>query len=132
MLHGARWNSPGLPAIYAAETFAGAMLEILVHTALGRIPRHTYKSIRIEIPDELVQTATSQDVPGWADANLLASRTYGDEWLRRNRSVALLVPGVATGRREHNVLINPRHPKFARIRAGAPAPVVWDKRLFLR
>src|SRR6266436_2721595 len=38
MIHGARWNSPGRRVIYAAETYAGALLEILVH-ASGRIPR---------------------------------------------------------------------------------------------
>jgi RES domain-containing protein len=29
---GGRWNSPGRPLIYAAETFAGALLEVLVHS----------------------------------------------------------------------------------------------------
>jgi RES domain-containing protein len=34
MLYGDRWNSVGLRAIYAAETYAGAMLEVLVHSKL--------------------------------------------------------------------------------------------------
>ena len=36
MLHGTRWNSPGRRIVYAAETYAGALLEILVH-ASGRV-----------------------------------------------------------------------------------------------
>jgi len=132
MLHGARWNSPGLPVIYAAETFAGAVLEVLVHTSLGRVPRHTYKVVRIEIPNELTESLEAGDVPGWAGGDLQASRAFGDEWLRKNRSVVLLVPGAATGGREHNVLINPRHPDFARIVAGPSEAVMWDARLFLR
>ena len=30
-LHGARWNSPGRTVVYAADSFAGALLEILAH-----------------------------------------------------------------------------------------------------
>jgi RES domain-containing protein len=48
MLHGARWNSPGRRVIYAAETDAGALLEILVH-ASGSVPR-SQGYVEIEIP----------------------------------------------------------------------------------
>jgi hypothetical protein len=34
-----RWNSPGRRIIYAAETYAGAMLEALVNSNIGRIPK---------------------------------------------------------------------------------------------
>ena len=37
---GGRWNSPGRRVIYASLTFAGAMLEVLVHTNTGRVPSH--------------------------------------------------------------------------------------------
>jgi RES domain-containing protein len=131
MLHGGRWNSPGRPVIYAAETFAGAMLEVLVHANLSHIP-HTHRSVRIEIPESLFEMVSAVDVPGWAKQDLRASRAFGDRWLRETRSLALLVPGVATGGREHNVLINPRHPDFARIVAGPSEPIMWDARLFLR
>lgn len=39
-LHGGRWNSPGRRVIYAAQTYAGALLETLVHANIGRIPKH--------------------------------------------------------------------------------------------
>jgi RES domain-containing protein len=128
MLHGGRWNSPGRPVIYAAETFAGAMLEVLVHANLSHIPR-THRSVRIEIPEPLIERVNETDVPGWKQQDLLASRAFGDRWLAEARSAALLVPGVATGGREHIVLIDPRHPQFARIQAGAPEAVAWDSRL---
>lgn len=44
----ARWNSPGRRVIYAAETYAGALLEVLVH-ASGSIPKNQ-ACIRIDIP----------------------------------------------------------------------------------
>src|SRR5213592_1938655 len=64
MLHGARWNSPGRRIIYAAETYAGALLEILVH-ASGSVPR-SQGYIEIQIPASLViETVTPSDVPQW-------------------------------------------------------------------
>src|SRR5581483_11815526 len=48
-LIGGRWNSPGHPVIYTAETFAGALLEILAHSNLGRIPT-THSVIEVKIP----------------------------------------------------------------------------------
>lgn len=131
MLHGGRWNSPGLPVIYAAETFAGAMLETLVHANLSHVPR-THMFVRIEIPDALIERVDADVVPEWEKPDLLASRAFGDLWLREARSAALLVPGVATSGREHNVLIHPRHPDFGRIVASTPEPLAWDVRLFVR
>jgi RES domain-containing protein len=59
MLHGGRWNSAGLRAIYAAETFAGALLEVLVHANLSQPPKH-HRVVRIEVPDNLkVETVRS-------------------------------------------------------------------------
>jgi RES domain-containing protein len=131
MLHGGRWNSPGHPVIYAAETFAGALLEILVHANLNHIP-HRQMFVHIQIPEPLLETVDAAAVPGWDKADLLASRAFGDRWLKETRSAVLLVPGMATSGREHNLLINPRHPEFAQIVASSPEPVVWDSRLFER
>jgi RES domain-containing protein len=39
------------------------------------------------------------------------------------------VPSVVT-RLDRNVLINQDHPAFTAITCTAPAPVVWDARLF--
>jgi RES domain-containing protein len=37
-LHGGRWNSKGKRIIYASETYAGALLEALIHANIGRMP----------------------------------------------------------------------------------------------
>jgi len=37
---GGPWNSPGRRVIYAAETSAGAMLEMLANSNIGRMPKH--------------------------------------------------------------------------------------------
>lgn len=131
-LVGGRWNSPGRPVIYAAETFAGAMLEVLVHSNLGRVPK-THAVVEITIPDQIsVETVGADAMPGWDAEDQIASRFYGDKWLDEQRTVVLLVPGAATRGREHNVLLNPEHPQFKAIAASKPQDVVWDERLFQR
>lgn len=131
-LTGGRWNSPGRPLIYAAETFSGALLEALVHANLGRLPR-TQAMIEITIPDAIaIESLTGEKLPGWDAEDQIASRAFGDQWLAGKRSAVLLVPGAVTGGRERNVLINPEHADFDQITASKPQDVQWDKRLFGR
>ena len=131
MLHGGRWNSPGTRVIYAAETYAGAMLEVLVHANLAQPPKN-HRVVQIEIPGDLAyKTILADELPGWSDPDMLASRAAGDAWIRSGRTAVLFVPSVITGGRENNLLLNTQHPDFPRIRASAPEPVAWDARLFL-
>lgn len=118
--------------IYAAETYSGAILEVLVHANVGRVPQ-THATIAIDIPDSLlVERLSASDLLGWQDANQVMSRAFGDRWLAEARSAVLLVPAVVTRGREHNILLNPTHPDFAKITHSAPEAVAWDERLFLR
>jgi RES domain-containing protein len=130
MLKGARWNSIGVPVIYAAETFAGAMLEVLVHANASRPPKH-HQLVRITIPDGTSrETLPVAKLPGWNNDDSLVSRAFGDQWVREARSAVLIVPAVVTEGRENNVVINPAHPDFAHILAGPQEPIHWDDRLF--
>jgi RES domain-containing protein len=127
---GGRWNSPGRPVIYAAETFAGAVLEVLVHTNLGRVPK-THAVIEIEIPEKIPsETAPVDALSGWDAEDQIVSRSYGDKWLEEQRTAILLVPSIVTRGHEHNILLNPDHPDFKAITATGPEDVVWDDRLF--
>jgi RES domain-containing protein len=131
-LHGGRWNSPGRAVIYAAETYAGALLEILVHSNLGRIPR-THAALEIHIPEDLPTTHFEQLNPlDWSNSAVSESRTFGDRWLEENRSCVLLVPSAVMRGRERNVLINPEHTDFVKIAHSEPQEVLWDERLFPR
>jgi len=128
MLYGARWNSPGRRVIYAAETYAGALLEILVH-ASGAVPR-SQGYVEIEIPARLsIEEVTPADVPRWDSHSFRAARAFGDRWYDEQRTPVLMVPSLVT-RVERNVLISQEHPDFRRIRATRPLPVRWDARLW--
>lgn len=130
-LYGGRWNSPGRWAIYFAETYSGAMLEVLAHANLGRLPK-THVWVEILIPRNIpIQIADASRIQGWDAADQRASRAYGDRWYDAGSAAVLLVPSVVT-RLERNVVINQQHPDFKKIRASAPKRMVWDRRLFGR
>ncbi|HSC06999.1 MAG TPA: RES domain-containing protein [Steroidobacteraceae bacterium] len=127
-LHGGRWNSPGRAVIYACETQTGAILEKLVHTN-GRMPKHQV-CVTYEAPNALKAIAIEpESIPGWGKADMIASRTTGDAWLASGESVILRVPSVVFSV-EYNVLLNPGHQDFAKIRVVSVEPVRWDDRLF--
>jgi RES domain-containing protein len=127
-LYGGRWNSPGRAVIYACTTYAGAMLEKLVHTG-RRIPKHQV-CVTFEAPDALqVTTLSLGKLTDWDTADFLVSRRAGDAWLQSQESPILLVPSVVF-EIERNALINSAHPEATRIRVVSIEPVRWDDRLF--
>ncbi len=129
-LVGGRWNSPGRPAIYGSLSYACAMLEILAHAGIGRIPTTQQYAVGV-VPDALsVERHDASTLPdGWALEDSAVARRFGDDWLASGRSLVLIVPSVVA-RLEFNAVVNPAHPEFGRIVVSAPEPVVWDARLF--
>ena len=128
-LRGARWNSVGRRVIYACDTLAGAMLEVLAHLPSTKLPRH-HAYIRIEIPAAVsCLTADLTELPDWSAPESPAARRYGDRWLDERRACVLRVPSVIVPE-GYNLLINPLHPEFERLRASEPLDLHWDARLF--
>lgn len=120
----------GRRVIYAAETYAGALLEILVHFNLEqKLRRDSW--IEINVPSSVtLEEIQAEDLPGWDAADRIVSRAYGDRWYRERRTPVLLVPSLVTRGIERNILLNQDHPAFAAISATSPRDVEWDSRLF--
>ena len=128
-LKGGRWNQRGTPAIYAATSYASALLEILVHTNIGRVPP-ALRHVRIDIPDDaVVETLGPEDVPDWDAIPAGPSRIAGETWLRERSGLVLLVPSIVTRGLDQNAMINPAHPDFGRIVVSPEEPVAWDPRM---
>jgi RES domain-containing protein len=129
-LLGGRWNSPGHPVIYAATSYAGAMIERLVHAGTGRLPK-SQKAVVITIPARVSREEWSAGrLPrGWDHVDTIAARALGDSWIKNQRSAVLLVPSVVA-KYEYTVVINPAHREFRWISASPPEDVLWDSRLF--
>lgn len=128
-LYPGRWNTPAAPMIYAARSFATAMLEKLVHGS-GRLPPNQHW-IAITLPRGLgYEVLEAAALPGWDHGDPAVARQFGSAWHRERRSAVLLVPSLVA-RVEENVLINPDHPEFPQIEASLHRPVLWDRRLFM-
>lgn len=125
---GGRWNSQGRGPIYAAESYAGALLERLIHANIKNLPAEQ-RYVEITIPEEVRREELSCTEEELTVARL--SRARGDKWFDERRTAVLLVPSVAT-RVEWNLLFNPSHEQFRMIHVSEPKPVWWDPRLFTR
>ncbi len=126
-LHGGRWSSAGWALIYAADTYAGAILEVLAHALRPRTLPGPHHAVRIEIPDELIEKLEPEALPGWEAKESPEAREFGDQWLAEARSAVLVVPAVTSRPIGRNVLINPAHGEFGRIAVSDPFDVEWDE-----
>jgi RES domain-containing protein len=123
-LYGGRWNSPGRPMIYAAGSPSLAVLEVLAHLDLPpELMPDDYRLLAIEIPDD-AEIERLDEAPAGADACVAA----GDDFLKRGRALAILVPSVVVPQ-ELNALINVRHGDMARVRLIREEPFRFDPRL---
>lgn len=126
---GGRWNSSGVPVVYASETLALALLEMLVRLQSANV-LHEYSAVRCEFNEALVQSVDAAGLPaGWqrspAPPELAA---IGDDWVTRGTTPVLRAPSVIVPV-EHNYLFNPLHPEFGAIRRGEPIRFPIDRRL---
>lgn len=120
-----RWHSRGRPIVYAAESSALAILEVLVHLEVDRMPPD-FQLLKIEAEAGLKVEDWPLDTP---PASQVESARWGDEWLKAGRTALARVPSaIAPG--AANLLINPAHPDAARIRVAEASRWPWDKRLF--
>ncbi|MBU0499249.1 MAG: RES domain-containing protein [Gammaproteobacteria bacterium] len=129
-LGGGRWNSPGRPVIYGSLSYSCALLEILAHAGIGRIPA-TQSFVIADVPEDVSAERHGADrLPsGWDGADSASARAFGDQWLDEARSAILIVPSVVA-RLDWNALVNPLHPDSVRLVIRSPEKVIWDRRLF--
>lgn len=129
-LYGGRWNSRGVRVVYASASLALAAVETFVNLEPNLRPADLV-SIEGEIPDALHLRKLGREVlpARWHETRDESLRRFGDEWIRRAESVGLLAPSAPI-RGEWNVLINPAHPDFSRIKFQEPVPFEFDVRMF--
>ena len=128
---GGRWNSIGRQVIYASPSYSCAMLEILAHAGIGRIPKQQ-QYVCVDVPADTATEKFGLDAlpQGWDTADSAIARAFGDRWLADARSAILLVPSVVA-RLDFIAVVNPAHPHAQRLVPSAQKNVVWDDRLFL-
>ena len=130
-LKGARWNSIGVELIYTASNRSLAMAEVAVHFTLATLPSD-YMMTTIFIPDDIsLQKLNVSDLP--TDWNTFphpsTTQTIGDQFIADNKFCILQIPSAVT-QGDYNLLINPNHPDFKRIKIIATDKFPFDKRIF--
>ena len=122
---GGRWNSPGRPVVYMADSVALAVLENLVHMRRDDFPVG-YVVIGAVIPNSVRVLALEEFRAGKQD---VPSQTVGDRWIDSGRSAVLRVPSAVVPN-EFIYLLNPRHSDFSLIVTEIAVPFRFDTRLF--
>ena len=129
--HAGRWHRAGRPVVYASDTPAGALLEIIVHTEAAVLLGHRYVlfSVEIDRARHLLRLEPALWPSDWRAALWPAStQRIGAGWLEGQDSVVLEVPSAIVPH-QSNYLINPEHPRFEELQIAGPDPFEIDPRL---
>jgi RES domain-containing protein len=128
---GGRWNSRGVPMVYASTSLALAAIELFVHLEPGQAPGDLVYISAILPEGEPARTLQPTELPPawWTDAAVATTRDLGDDWIAARSSLALQVPSVPI-HAEWNVLLNPLHPRISELLIDPPQPFVFDARMF--
>jgi RES domain-containing protein len=125
-----RWNSPGVPMVYASSSLALAAIELFVHLEPGQAPDDlVYVCATLPDGEPALRLELNQLPPEWWTDDFDPLRELGDGWIREKRSLAIEAPSAAL-RMEWNVLVNPAHPAAAGIRVEEPRAFRFDARMF--
>jgi RES domain-containing protein len=127
---GGRWNRKGTAVVYASESLALAVLELLVHVDAALLPDDLVAAAS-EIPDALaIARIEETSLPrGWrAHPAPQTLARLGTEWADSLESAVLSVPSALVPR-ERNFLLNPAHHDFRKIQIGPAEPFRIDTRL---
>ena len=130
--YGGRWNPKGMAALYTAESPSQALLEYLPHFPETGAPPDLML-VTLEAPDNLSVRDLSADLlpTQWAHRPPdPATILIGMKWLTQRETVALRVPSVMLPYgKAWNLVLNPEHPDFAKIRLVEAVPLPFDPRL---
>lgn len=131
--HG-RWHRAGIPVVYAAESPAVALLEVLVHVERPRLITMELVVVRCDFDETLLETVADYIGPEGLPENWRgfpwprSTQEIGQRWFEARRSVVLEVPSAVMPSAK-NYLLNPEHPNFGEVTLDPPEPFDVDPRL---
>jgi RES domain-containing protein len=128
-LVGGRWNSKGQRMLYTATNASLALLETLAHIP-PQLPLLNYCLLQMYIPDNSIMLITENMLP--LDWQVMPSsnqlKNIGDAFLQNNKYLAMQVPSSVMPL-ENNILLNPNHKLFSKIKIINQQKILIDKRL---
>jgi RES domain-containing protein len=128
-LNGSRWNSRRTRILYTGEYISLVILESLVHLRSLDVPERQYL-LQIELPDgEFAEIKESKLKDQWQQ-HPNYTQWMGDQFVLANQSLILKVPSAIVPQ-EHNLLVNPLHAEFKKVKVIKTELLELDKRLLL-
>jgi RES domain-containing protein len=126
-----RWHHAGSPVVYLAESPAGALIEVCVHTSVNDIPP-SFTLLKVAAPestsnfriDEIDLAALEQGWPGRVEV----TRDLGSEWLKKGNAALLRVPSALVPETT-NYLLNPLHADSGQFQIATSFIYPFDVRL---
>jgi len=127
-IYSGRWNTKGNPVIYAAAFRSLAVLEYRVnnpHPVKGLV------MVTLQVPDDNIQQIQLKSLPkNWQLYSYQSpTASIGDNFLKAKKALCLLVPSAVVPQ-EHNILINPLHPKITEVQILDVQPFLIDQRMY--
>lgn len=122
-----RWHHAGHRVVYLAESPAGALLEVCVHTSANDIPPD-FTLLKVEGTGLKSTSPNPGDLPEDWTRQLNITRDLGSAWLPGNTSALLRVPSALVPE-TWNYLLNPAHPEATKLQITAEYSYPFDRRL---
>jgi RES domain-containing protein len=128
-LKGGRWNPAGLAAVYTSENISLALLEILANTYTFDALQ-TIQLMEIHIPDNAsCQEIKLQNLKKDWHRDFDYTQWMGKEILQTQKTLLLRCPSAIV-HKEHNLMINPLHPEYKKVKLHDATDFYFDERLF--
>ncbi len=130
-IYGGRWNSKGTYLLYTSLSPSLALLENVVH--FSSVPIENYCLAKWNIPEDKIIEFKAADLPAdWsAYPPPVKMKAIGDKFVQDNIYLALKIPSAIMPD-DFNILINPRHQDFKRIKIESVRNIPLDERLYKR
>lgn len=130
-LHSGRWHNKGTYILYTAQSPSLAMLESVVH--ITTMVQLNLCIVCLDIPEESITSISTEQLPDNWFINPPPDhiKQTGDLFIKNKKHLALKVPSAVMPE-EFNVLLNPSHPHFKKIKILYSRILRLDERLLKR
>jgi len=129
-INGGRWNPIGTPALYSSENRSLCILELLANTPSGLIPKN-YVILTDNLFEQNIKDV-SKLIKGidWKSPQLnFKTQQLGKEVFTKENMLGIYVPSSIVTE-EFNLVLNPMHKNYKKVKIKRKKPVKLDDRLF--
>ena len=132
-LYGGRWNRIGIASLYTGSYRSLALLEMSVHLQSKEAFALPYSFACIEIEDKEIFTVPDKMLPQKWNHSLSYEQNFSltDYLFTQKNVLAFSVPSVII-HEEKNIIINPLHPAFSKVKLIKTEKIRLDERLIAK